>query len=139
MKRISIWLGILLTLIGCQSANNGQNIDNTTVPALDIPRFMGNEGEKDGKHKQVTGRAKQPNPQDPGKLKVSFFLWFYSDYYILDLAPDYSYVLVSSSSDKYLWIMSRTPTLPQATLNRLLQQLQKRGYDTSRLIFVKQD
>ena len=41
MKRISIWLGILLTLIGCQSANNGQNIDNTTVPALDIPRFMG--------------------------------------------------------------------------------------------------
>lgn len=173
MKRISIWLGILLTLIGCQSANNGQNIDNTTVPALDIPRFMGkwyeiaryehrfekgmthvsatyslldngkirvvNEGEKDGKHKQVTGRAKQPNPQYPGKLKVSFFLWFYSDYYILDLAPDYSYVLVGSSSDKYLWIMSRTPTLPQATLNRLLQQLQKRGYDTSRLIFVKQD
>lgn len=173
MKRISIWLGILLTLIGCQSANNGQNIDNTTVSALDIPRFMGkwyeiaryehrfekdmthvsatyslldngkirvvNEGEKDGKHKQVTGRAKQPNPQDPGKLKVSFFLWFYSDYYILDLAPDYSYVLVGSSSDKYLWIMSRTPTLPQATLNRLLQQLQKRGYDTNRLIFVKQD
>lgn len=42
MKRTSIWLGILLTLIGCQSANNGQNIDNTTVPALDIPRFMGN-------------------------------------------------------------------------------------------------
>lgn len=173
MKRISIWLGILLTLIGCQSANNGQNIDNTTVPALDIPRFMGkwyeiaryehrfekgmthvsatyslldngkirvvNEGEKDGKHKQVTGRAKQPNPQDPGKLKVSFFLWFYSDYYILDLAPDYSYVLVGSSSDKYLWIMSREKTLPAEKQEELLDKLRTRGYDISKLLFVAQE
>lgn len=98
-----------------------------------------NKGLKDGKPKQATGHAKQPDPQNPGKLKVSFFLWFYSDYYVLDIAPDYSYVLVGSSSDKYLWIMSRTPALPHTTLTQLLQQLRQRGYDTNRLVYVDQN
>ena len=172
MKKISIWLCMLLSLAGCQSADSGRKIDNSTVSALDLSRFMGkwyeiaryehrfekgmthvsatytmnengkirvrNEGLKDGKHKEVNGRAKQPNPKDPGKLKVAFFLWFYADYYVLDIDPDYRYVLVGSSSDKYLWIMSRTPTLPQATLNQLVEQLRQRGYDTSRLVFVQQ-
>ena len=164
---------MLLSLAGCQSADSGRKIDNSTVSALDLSRFMGkwyeiaryehrfekgmthvsatytmnengkirvrNEGLKDGKHKEVNGRTKQPNPKDPGKLKVAFFLWFYADYYVLDIDPDYRYVLVGSSSDKYLWIMSRTPTLPQATLNQLVEQLRQRGYDTSRLVFVQQN
>ena len=30
-----------------------------------------NEGWKDGELKQIKGKAKQPDPNDPGKLKVS--------------------------------------------------------------------
>ena len=88
-----------------------------------------NEGLKEGKHKQIKGRAKQPNPQDPGKLKVSFFLWFYSDYYVLYIDPEYRYLLVGSSSDKYLWIMSREKSLAKETLDQLLDKL----------LFVAQD
>lgn len=98
-----------------------------------------NEGLKEGKHKQIKGRAKQPNPQDPGKLKVSFFLWFYSDYYVLYIDPEYRYLLVGSSSDKYLWIMSREKSLAKETLNQLLDKLRVRGYDTDKLLFVAQD
>lgn len=97
-----------------------------------------NEGVKDGKRKVARGKGKQPDASQPGKLKVSFFLWFYADYYVLDIAPDYSYVLVGSSSDKYLWIMSRTKTLPRPVLYTLLDNLRQRGYDTSKLIFVEQ-
>ena len=97
-----------------------------------------NAGYKDGKYKEIKGKAKQPDPNDPGKLKVSFFLWFYADYYVLDIAPDYSYALVGSSSDKYLWIMSRTKALPQSVLIGLLDNLQRRGYDTTKLIWVRQ-
>lgn len=97
-----------------------------------------NEGVKDGKHKTARGKGKQPDASQPGKLKVAFFLWFYADYYVLDIAPDYSYVLVGSSSDKYLWIMSRTPSLPRPVLDSLLAKLRRRGYDTSKLIFVEQ-
>lgn len=98
-----------------------------------------NEGLKEGKHKQIKGRAKQPNPQDPGKLKVSFFLWFYSDYYVLHIDPEYRYLLVGSSSDKYLWIMSREKSLAKETLDQLIDKLRVRGYDTDKLLFVAQD
>ena len=100
-----------------------------------------NQGHKntlDGSLKSAVGKAKVPDLNDPGKLKVSFFLWCYADYYILELAEDYSYALIGSSSDNYLWILSRTPVLPQATLDLILEKAQKRGYDTSKLIFVKQ-
>lgn len=98
-----------------------------------------NEGLQEGKHKQIKGRAKQPNPQDPGKLKVSFFLWFYSDYYVLYIDPEYRYLLVGSSSDKYLWIMSREKSLAKETLDQLIDKLRMRGYDTDKLLFVAQD
>ena len=98
-----------------------------------------NEGLKNGKHKEIEGRAKQPDPKDPGKLKVSFFLWFYSDYYVLDVDPDYRYVLIGSSSDKYLWIMSREKTLPAEKQEELLDKLRTRGYDISKLLFVAQE
>lgn len=98
-----------------------------------------NEGYKNGKHKEVEGRAKQPDSADPGKLKVSFFLWFYSDYYVLDIDPDYRYVLIGSSSDKYLWIMSRDKTLSKEKQAELLDKLRVRGYDTEKLLFVDQN
>lgn len=100
-----------------------------------------NEGYKhtlDGSLKSAVGKANVPNLNEPGKLKVAFFLWFYADYYILELAEDYSYALIGSSSDNYLWILSRTPILPEETLKQILAKAQKRGYNTDKLIFVKQ-
>lgn len=97
-----------------------------------------NEGYKNGELQQIKGCAKQPDAADPGKLKVSFFLWFYSDYYILEVGADYDYVLVGSSTDKYLWIMYREKQMPQQLLDELLEKLRARGYDTGRLLFVNQ-
>lgn len=39
-----------------------------------------------------------PTDKTNSKLKVSFFRPFYGDYYIIDLADDYSYALVGSPS-----------------------------------------
>lgn len=103
-------------------------LDNGRIEVL-------NAGYKNGEYKEIKGKAKQPNPDDPGKLKVSFFLWFYSDYYILDIAPDYSHVIIGSSTDKYLWIMSREPVLPDNVLSKLIEKIRQRGYDTDRLVF----
>lgn len=111
-----------------------------TYTLLDNGRIeVVNEGLKDGKRKTANGKGKLPDASQPGKLKVSFFLWFYADYYVLDIVPDYSYVLVGSSSDKYLWIMSRTKALPQSALTGILGNLRRRGYDTAKLIWVKQE
>lgn len=98
-----------------------------------------NRGIKNDKPKEIVGKAKQYDPVEyPGRLKVSFFLWFYSDYYVLELDKDYQYALIGSSSDKYLWILSRTPELPKDILNKLLANIKQRGYDLSRLVYVEQ-
>ena len=98
-----------------------------------------NSGWKDGKKKTAKGKAKQPAPEkNPAILKVSFFLFFYSDYRILMLSEDYSVALVGSSSDKYLWILSRTPSLPQPVIESVVTEARNRGYDTSKLIWVDQ-
>lgn len=87
-----------------------------------------------GKRRTAEGKAR---PGDrPGQLRVSFFLFFYSDYNIMAMADDYSWALVGSDSDKYLWILSRTPTLDSVTLGHILELARNRGYDTSQLLFT---
>lgn len=97
---------------------------------------VSNHGMKKGKKKVSTGTAK--TTETPGLLRVSFFWPFYSDYRIMMLSEDYSYALVGSSSDKYLWILSRTPKLPEPTLKVILKEATRRGYDTETLIWVDQ-
>lgn len=91
---------------------------------------------RSGKRKVALGKAKAGSKS--GQLRVSFFWFFYSDYNVLAIDDDYQWVLVGSKSPKYLWILSRTPTLPVATLNHILDIASSRGYDTSKLIMVKQ-
>ena len=43
-----------------------------------------NSGWKDGKFKQITGKARLPDPiRYPGRLEVSFFLWFFALFFFL--------------------------------------------------------
>lgn len=95
-----------------------------------------NTGIRDNKWKISEGCAKKT--VTPALLRVSFCGPFYSDYRILMLAPDYSYALIGGSSDKYLWILSRTPILKLDAKHRILQEAQRRGYDTQKLIWVTQ-
>ncbi|KJF44212.1 lipocalin [Draconibacterium sediminis] len=93
----------------------------------------------DGEYSEAIGKAKIPDPEnEPAKLKVSFFWIFYGDYYVLELDEDYQWAVIGSSSDKYLWILNRTPQMAPAVYNDLLKRIADRGYDTSALIKVKQ-
>lgn len=100
-----------------------------------------NEGYKKGKRSISRGKAYVPDVTNhPAQLRVSFFLWFYSDYYILELDDvEYMYAVVGSSSNDYLWILYRHPEMPQELLTTLLQRIEKRGYDVTKLIMVKHD
>ena len=87
----------------------------------------------DGTASRVVGEAWIPDPEQPGKLKVSFVrflgLWLFpGDYWILDLAPDYSYAVVGHPQLKYGWILSRTPTLPSDVLAGIYDRLEAAGY-----------
>ena len=95
-----------------------------------------NTGIKDGKNQEAKGIAKTTNV--PGLLRVSFFGPFFGDYRIMMIDENYQYSLVGGSNDKYLWILSRTPQLEEATKSLILAEAERRGSDTSKLIWVKQ-
>jgi len=81
----------------------------------------------------ATGKAKVPNTQYPGRLKVSFFGPFYGDYYIIDLDNNYQYALVGDPSRKYLWILSRTSDLQESIFNKLVFKAEELGFTTDQL------
>jgi lipocalin len=91
---------------------------------------------RSGKRKVALGKAKAGSRS--GQLRVSFFLFFYSDYNVLALGDNYDWALVGSKSPKYLWILSRTPSLPESTIEHILTIARERGYDTDKLIWVRQ-
>ena len=96
----------------------------------------GFEGTLQGKHKESKGVAKMPDPNQPGKLKVSFFPGIYGAYNIIALdTQNYNYALVGGNSKDYLWILSRTPVMDYDTQLQLIEIARSRGYDVSKIIF----
>ena len=92
-----------------------------------------------GKWKDAEGKAYFVGDTTVGQLKVSFFGPFYGAYNIIELdQQDYQWSLVVGANTKYMWILSRTPTLDQAIIDRLLSKAKSLGFKTQELIFVDQ-
>jgi len=93
------------------------------------------DGSFSGKLRSAKGKAWVVDKETNSKLKVSFFWFFAGDYWIIDLADDYSYVVVGHPKRKYLWILSRTKTMEDSTYEAILKRLVEiYHYDTSKLI-----
>ncbi len=91
-------------------------------------------GSVDGPEKSALGLARVVDRTTNAKLEVSFFRPFWGAYWIVDLASDYSYAVVGHPGRDYLWILSRTPTMPEATYREIVGRLEAKGYETSRLV-----
>ena len=61
----------------------------------------------------------------------------WGDYWIIVLAPDYSYVAVGGPDRNYMWILSRTPSMDEAVLQQILEQVKQNGYDLTGLMRTK--
>ncbi|MEP7274696.1 MAG: lipocalin family protein, partial [Acidobacteriota bacterium] len=99
-----------------------------------------------GQVEQAEGKARLADPSGANsKLKVrfapAFLSWLpavWGDYWIIELAPDYSYSVVGTPDRKYLWILSRTPQMDAAIYQRLLENAAKAGFDVSMVVRTKQ-
>ena len=90
------------------------------------------------------GIAEVPDAAHPGQLRVRFapawLAWLpmvWGDYWILDLDPEYRWVMVGAPSRSYLWILSRTPVLDQNTINQLKHKAVSLGFDVTPMIDVR--
>jgi len=67
------------------------------------------------------------------------FIWpFKGDFRIVCLAPDYGHTVIGRQKRDYVWIMARTPSIPEADYQNLLAFLADQGYDTARIQRVPQ-
>ncbi len=92
-----------------------------------------------GEWKQAVGKAKFVGDTNTAMLKVSFFGPFYGGYNVIALDADYKYALIAGESLKYLWILSRETTVPDAIKEQYLKTAEAIGYRTADLIWVTHD
>jgi len=97
-----------------------------------------NRGSVNGKQSYIKGKAFIEKNSGNAKLKVQFFWPFRAKYWIIDLADDYSYAVVSHPNKKYLWILSRTPKMNDTFYRQILSKLKEKGFDLSRLQVTQQ-
>jgi apolipoprotein D and lipocalin family protein len=67
------------------------------------------------------------------------FVWpIKAEYLIIYLNDDYTQTVVGRNKRDYVWIMARTPRMPEADYRRLVAWLGEQGYDTSKIQQVPQ-
>ena len=90
--------------------------------------------------KTAKGKAKVPDPAEPGRLKVTFFWPFYGDYYIFHLDQnDYRYALVGDPSRKYMWVLARSPFMDDKLYGELLELAREKEFPVENLLKVSQE
>lgn len=92
-----------------------------------------NKDSVNGKQAYIKGKAFVENNSGNAKLKVQFFWPFKAKYWIIILADDYSYAVVSHPNKKLLWILSRTSKMEDAVYGQITSTLQSKGFDVSKL------
>ncbi len=98
----------------------------------------------DGSQRDIRGYAKVLNPPENTKLTVRFKTWFGplipvpkdGNYWILHVDEDYEEAIVGTPNRKYLWLLARTPTIPEVRYEALIIKADQLGFDTSRLLKV---
>jgi len=96
----------------------------------------------DGSTIEARGLARRADRDGPAsRLKVRFapgyLSWLpmvWADYWVLELAPDYSHALVGTPNHKYLWILARTPALDEATYERIVAVAAEQGFPINGLM-----
>jgi len=98
-----------------------------------------NQSVKNGKQNDIKGKAFVVKNSQNTKLKVQFFWPFKGDYWIIDLANDYSWAVVSNPKRTTLWILSRTSKMDEILYNSLIDKLVKNGFDKDKIVKMVQN
>ena len=90
------------------------------------------------------GKRKTYNPRgfiedESNALWGMRFIWpFKGDYRIVYLNDDYTQTVIGRQKRDYIWIMARTPEIPEADYERIIEFADSVGYDVSKIQRVPQ-
>jgi apolipoprotein D and lipocalin family protein len=141
-RYLGTWHEIARYPLGIQDRNCSRDTTATYQPLTgDSISVVNRCVQADGTPFVAEGTAWILDPVSQARLEVSFLpAWLRAlpvgrgDDWVIDLAPDYSWVVIGEPRRRYLWILARTPRLPTDTYAAIVARLPMHGYDPARLV-----
>lgn len=100
--------------------------------------FTFNKGGFDGPLKTYRPRAYVRDSNSNSVWDMQFVWPFKAEYRIIYLDDDYTQTVIGRTKRDYVWVMARTPSIPQIDYDRLLAFIADQGYDVSKIQKVPQ-
>ena len=89
----------------------------------------------DGVARKVDGRSAALQVRfAPAWLSWLPLVW--ADYWVVDLDPDYRWAVVGGPSRKYLWVLSRSPSMSRTQFDHIKERARQRGYPVDNLVMA---
>ena len=92
----------------------------------------------DGERKEHTPKGFVKNTETNAEWGMQFIWPIKADYRIVYLTEDYSQTVIARNKRDFVWVMARTPTIPEADYDRLTAMIADMGYDIGKLQKVPQ-
>jgi apolipoprotein D and lipocalin family protein len=100
--------------------------------------FTFRKGGFDGEPKKYTPTGFVRDPVHRSTWGMQFVWPVKAEFLISHLDAGYTQTIIARNARDYVWIMARTPTIPDADYERLVAQVAAWGYDTGKLRKVPQ-
>lgn len=95
---------------------------------------------------EASGVARTVSPESNARLEVrfapawlSFLPMVWGDYWVIDLDDHYTTAVVGSPDRRYLWLLSRTPNVPEQVYQRLVASAARAGYPIDQLVRTRHE
>lgn len=100
--------------------------------------FVFREDSFDGEEKRYNPKGFVKNTETNALWGMRFIWPIKADYRIVYLDDDYTQTIIGRQKRDFVWIMARTPTIPEEDYERLIDYAASIGYDTSKIERVPQ-
>lgn len=100
--------------------------------------FTFRDGSFKGPEKRYQPTGFVTNPSSNAVWDMQFFWPIKSDYRIVYLSDDYGETIIGREARDYVWIMARSPKVPEVRLQELIQRCVEEGYDPKKIERVPQ-
>ena len=100
--------------------------------------FTFNKGSFDGELKQYHPKGFILDDESNAVWGMQFIWPIKADYRIVYINNDYTQTIIGREKRDYVWIMARTPQIPEQDYLQMLKLLAEQGYDISQIKKVPQ-
>ena len=92
----------------------------------------------DGKRKEYNPRGFIRNTETNAEWGMQFIWPVKADYRVVYLTEDYSQTVIARNKRDYVWLMARTPQIPESDYESIRAMIGDMGYDLDKLIRIPQ-